>query len=289
MTSRVLPESLKGQSSRDNKEWHKEMMAKFNKLNEEYNKRSENEFSKNIIVDNKDILNFDEDDVFTMIKKAKEDIKTINENNNELKKKIIEYEECKTDCTNIIETMNNISNTYCKISTKTQLYDISNKLQIKQSLIDFELSSSIQDFENELKIKIDELNEQIKNNNKKISDFKKLVLNCIDNEEKESEKNMCSVCVTRKINTCLNPCGHTFCLICVNKMNNKCGMCRATYVSKIKMYIADDELGDNEQTENADDNVSSDITSFGGFAPISFTSIAPTSFTNIDVVTFPAF
>lgn len=267
MTTRELPESLKGQTSRDNKEWHKEMMSKFKKLNEEYNKRAEVDFNKDIIVDNKDVLNFDDDDVFAMIKKAKQDIKTINENNNELNIKIKEYEECKTDCTNIIEAIKKLSDTYYKISTKSQLYDVSNKLQVKQSLIDFELSSSIKEFENDVKIKIDELKEQLKNNNKKISDFKKLVLNCMDDEQKEGEKNMCSVCVTRKINTCLNPCGHTFCLICVDKMNNKCGMCRTTYISKIKMYIADDEALEESDNDLSNNNEEIDFVGFDGFDP----------------------
>ena len=48
MATRELPESLKGKPSRDNIDWHKEMMAKFNKLNQEYNKRAEREFSKDI-------------------------------------------------------------------------------------------------------------------------------------------------------------------------------------------------------------------------------------------------
>jgi len=278
MTTRELPESLKGQSPRENKEWHKEMMAKFKKLNEEYNKLAEGEFSKDIINNNNnDVLNFDENDIFTMIKKAKQDIKTINENNNELNIKIREYEECKGDCANIIETFKKLSETYYKISTKSQLYDILNKLQVKQSLIDFELSSSIKEFEIEVKIKIDELKEQVKNNNKKISDFKKLVLNCMDDPEgkKDCEKNMCSVCATRKINTCLNPCGHTFCLICVDKMNNKCGMCRGIYISKIKMYIADDEaLEDSDNEEDNNTNEVAVIDSFDGFNFPTFTNIS---------------
>jgi hypothetical protein len=145
------------------------------------------------------------------------------------------------------------------------LFDVSTKLKVKQSLIDFELSSSIKQFENEVKIKIDELKEQVKNNNKKIGDFKKLVLNCMDNEQKESEKNMCSICVTRKINTCLNPCGHTFCLICVNKMNNKCGMCRTTYISKIKMFIADDEELEDSDNDLNNNNEEINVGGFDGF------------------------
>ena len=96
-----------------------------------------------------------------------------------------------------------------------------------------------------------------------------------DSEEgRENEKNMCSVCVTRKINTCLNPCGHTFCLACVDKMNNKCGMCRASFISKIKMYIADDEDADDSDNESNNVNEAQDtIGGFDGFDLHQFTSI----------------
>lgn len=81
------------------------MMVKFNKLNQEYNKIAEGEFSKDIVVNNEDVLNFDEENVFIMIKKAKQDIKTISENNNQLNKQIKDCEECISECTNIIETI----------------------------------------------------------------------------------------------------------------------------------------------------------------------------------------
>ena len=98
MTTRELPERLKGQSSREKKDWHNEMMAKFNKLNEEYSKRAEGEFSKQNADVNNDLLNFDQDNVFNMITRAKQDIKTIKENNNELNKKLSQFNECKKDC-----------------------------------------------------------------------------------------------------------------------------------------------------------------------------------------------
>jgi hypothetical protein len=276
MIARELPEELKGQSSRETKEWHKEMMAKFKKLNAEYNKRAEGEFSKDIAVNNEDILNFNEENVFTMINKAKNDIKTINSNNDELNKKIREYVDFEKDCNTIIETLKIISETYYKLSTKSQLYDIENKLEIKQSLIDFDVIENIKNFENDIKVKINDIKEQIKNNKKKISDFKKLVLDCMSESEDgtSNEKNICSVCVTRKINTCLNPCGHTFCLICVDKMNNKCGMCRATFISKIKMYIADeDALEDESNNNNNNNNNEDEVVGFDGFDYQPFVSI----------------
>ena len=82
--------------------------------------------------------------------------------------------------------------------------------------------------------------------------------------KKKIKKNMCSICVTRKINTCLNPCGHTFCLTCVDKMNNKCGMCRASFISKIKMYIVDDYAMEESEDES-ESNETASITGIIGF------------------------
>lgn len=282
MERRELPEGLKGTYTRESKEWHKEMMSRFNKLNNEYNKRAEWTFSKELVADNKDILNFDEDNVFSMIKKAKLDIKTINSNNDDLNKKLKEYEDSLKDCTNIIDTLKQMSDKYYDLSTKSQLYDIQNKLQIKQNLLDFEITENITNFENDIKVQINDVKEQIKNNKKKISDFKKLVLECMDESEDgtSNEKNMCSVCVTRKINTCLNPCGHTFCLVCVDKMNHKCGMCRASFISKIKMYIADEDNDDESDGEEKKDEDTHDVSGFGGFDYQDFPTIPLTQTTS---------
>lgn len=134
-----------------------------------------------------------------MITKAKEDIKTINEYNNSLNAHINEYDVCKKDCDLLLESIQKLSDTYYKLSTKSQLFDIVNKLPIKQHLVDFDFSSNIELFKDCIKLKIDELQEQLKTNKQKISDFKKLVLNCIDEgDEKCNDINMCYICVTSK-------------------------------------------------------------------------------------------
>jgi len=66
--------------------------------------------------------------------------------------------------------------------------------------------------------------------------------------DEKVEYNICNVCVTNKINICINPCGHTFCSVCVEKMGLKCGMCRGKIDAKIKMYIDND-------TDNGDDEI----------------------------------
>ena len=65
---------------------------------------------------------------------------------------------------------------------------------------------------------------------------------------------ICNICCNQKINTCLISCGHTFCLKCVEKMNNKCAMCRNTFSSKIKMFIDDMESEDENEDDNNNNN-----------------------------------
>jgi hypothetical protein len=268
--NRELPESLKSQHTRTENRWSTEMTARFNKLNEEYNKQAQKEFDKqNVDVDNEDdtntisedILNFDEDQCFNMIKKAKEDIKTIKEINKNLNNKIDEYVKCKKDCDTLIESIKNISEEYYKISTQSQLLSVTNKIPIKRQVIDTECSSNISKLNDDIKLKIEELEDLISDNNKKIYDFKKLIKICIDDDDAKNENNVCKVCFEDKIDTCLNPCGHTFCLKCVDRMRNKCGMCRAGIKSKIKMFM--------DEEYEAKENASADFVGFDEFTTFS--------------------
>ena len=280
MQSRELPQQLRGQSTRDDKDWHKSMMAKFNQLNNQYNKVAEGENfaetdndDKGIFLDNK--LDFTQENVFEIINKAKEDIKIINDKNIELNKKLIEYENAKKEATAIIESIDKISTTYYQLSTKTQYLNIINKLEIKEQLLEPEIIINISNFKSSIDVKIDKLNHVIENNKKKIKSFKKLVSSCMYDEENEFKKNMCSVCVTRKINICLNPCGHTFCSKCIEKMNNKCSMCRGTFISKIKMFIVDEDNYNSSDSDTEDTNIASEeLDGFTGFISFSgFTDV----------------
>ena len=48
----------------------------------------------------------------------------------------------------------------------------------------------------------------------------------------------CSLCYTSDINTAINPCGHTFCDKCINKLHiKKCPHCSASFQSVLKIYI----------------------------------------------------
>jgi hypothetical protein len=196
-----------------------------------------------------DKLEFTEETVFQMIKKAKDYIKKNEEINIEFNKKIAEYNDSKKVANELIQNIDKISHTYYQLSSKNQHLNIMNKLEIKEHLIDSNEIINIKNFINNIDVKIYELEELIKLNNNKIRSFKKLVSKCISDEEKIKKKNACSVCVTKKINICLNPCGHTFCSNCIEKMNHNCAMCRQPFISKIKMFISNEDndyLSDEE-------------------------------------------
>jgi hypothetical protein len=250
-----IPESLKPQSTRD-ESYQNKLMSHFQKLNSQYNKMIETQITNNT----EDKLNFKEDDVFYMIKKAREEIKNIIKENNELTNTLNEYKSSLKELYDIIELCKNISAKYYKLSSTTQPYNVLNKLCIKQHFIPNEIEDSVIKFENDLKVEIDEFTKKIKNNKKKISDFNKLVSESLneDNDSTSKRVNMCSVCTTHKINICLNPCGHTFCSKCVSKMDSTCGMCRSHYQTKIKLFISDMDDTSDEEEVLSDWNVTDD-------------------------------
>jgi len=61
-----------------------------------------------------------------------------------------------------------------------------------------------------------------------------------------NDKVTCKICYTNKVNTCINPCGHLFCDMCLNNLtDNSCPLCRNNMISKIKIY----GIGEHESNE----------------------------------------
>ena len=49
---------------------------------------------------------------------------------------------------------------------------------------------------------------------------------------------MCTICFENPINTCIVPCGHTFCSECTtNQIRFQCAVCRTTIISKQKIFF----------------------------------------------------
>jgi hypothetical protein len=83
---------------------------------------------------------------------------------------------------------------------------------------------------------------------KKITDFldlyKKTIDTC-DTHKKTLGKYCCTICYENEVKMCLQPCGHTFCVSCTEKLTTRCFSCNGAVTAKIKMYLLgkdDDEV-----------------------------------------------
>lgn len=55
--------------------------------------------------------------------------------------------------------------------------------------------------------------------------------------EDKREAHICPICIEKKINICLTPCGHTFCDGCAQK-SGTCALCRKQVKERVKMFIS---------------------------------------------------
>ena len=46
---------------------------------------------------------------------------------------------------------------------------------------------------------------------------------------------------------CIQPCGHTFCASCTEKITNRCFACNGTVTAKMKMYLLGKDDGDDDE------------------------------------------
>ncbi len=49
---------------------------------------------------------------------------------------------------------------------------------------------------------------------------------------------ICTICLNEHVTTALDPCGHTFCSVCVRRLNNDCGICRTRIKNRLKVYFS---------------------------------------------------
>jgi len=247
MSNRPVPVNLIPVNTRDNKEWHTEMITKYNKMKKNYDPDIDNaDIAEEKIYDN---VNFDEDDkVINFITKSREIVAKLKSDNKSINNTIEEYEKTKEQIDKFNKLIDEGNNLYREIMIKSHNIPFNLNFPDKQ-LITTEDKLNIATFSNNIDDKILELNNKIKDNTKKLTDFKNLILRCMEDEK--VEYNICNVCITNKINTCINPCGHTFCSYCVERMGKKCGMCRGDIQNKIKMYI-DNDTNDNKEGADGD-------------------------------------
>lgn len=213
-----------------------EMMQKFNQLSLQYKKYSKELNKKN---KEKKIKN-PQKNVIHSISSITYNIKKSENTINELKK---EYE--------VYNNFNNLCKKFINLSNERK--ELIDKIQNNFVFSTLKLDSSLLNKEDETLLFIQNI--YLKSNNKsydidykigqkqdKINNFKKLINLCI--EDKYKDIFLCQICFSNKINTCINPCGHTFCGECAEKMS-ECTNCKSFICGKIKMSINHD---DNDAT-----------------------------------------
>ena len=83
---------------------------------------------------------------------------------------------------------------------------------------------------------------------KKITDFLDLykkTIDACDTHKKVLSKYNCTVCYENEVKMCIQPCGHTFCVGCTEKIATRCFVCNGNVTAKIKIYLLgkdDDEV-----------------------------------------------
>lgn len=243
---RPLPKQLLPISTRESKELYDNMMSEYNKMKKIY----ETDLSENVVIIEENIsenIEFEDnyEKAFEFIEKSKEKFYKLKNENKSFNNLIEEYEKIKTKITKIENLIKEGNEIYKEIALQTNGLPFNSLLQDKDILV---LDNKLKDFSNELNNKIEDMHGKVKDNATKLSNFKDLIMRCMGDDK--IERNICNVCVTNKIDTCINPCGHTFCAVCVDKMKSKCGMCRGEIKNKIKMYI---ESNDNDNTTTTSD------------------------------------
>ena len=68
--------------------------------------------------------------------------------------------------------------------------------------------------------------------------LKNIIYTNDDSEAKKDNIPTCFICRENPIDCCLNPCGHTCCVMCSSKLaTQKCYICRGLFTSKTKMFF----------------------------------------------------
>jgi len=110
------------------------------------------------------------------------------------------------------------------------------KLRGQLFSIKSEYMNSLCDIYEKVTIKVDEETFKMK----KITDFidlyKKTIISC-DTNKKILSKYNCTICYENEVTMCIQPCGHTFCVSCTEKITNRCFVCNGQVTAKFKMYV----------------------------------------------------
>lgn len=87
---------------------------------------------------------------------------------------------------------------------------------------------------------------------KKITDFLDLykkTIDACDTHKKVLSKYNCTICYENEVKMCIQPCGHTFCVGCTEKITTRCFVCNGNVTAKIKIYLLGKEEEENSPTD----------------------------------------
>jgi hypothetical protein len=257
--SRTLSMSSSRQLFREEQD---DMMKRFNDLNEQYNRRIE----KTFFTQSEGIINFiDEKDttrefVESNIVKMNDEFNIMLDKMNKLIDQQNIYENNKKKCISLIEKLRECNNLHTDLINSELKPNYTENSDISKQLISEDIISPLSLLLKNVETHINIIGIEIQSLRHKLSSFQKIVTNI---SQIKSSKLLCSICYTNQISHCLNPCGHTFCKTCIDRMIRICAGCRRNYTSTIKLFIQED----NEI----------DITNLDVSGNSSFSSIIPNS------------
>ena len=250
-----------------------EMLIKFNRLKSQYNNTLENK----TIIDQNDEECMKEQD----LKNTLENLNfTVTEKLGELrgiKDRLIKLSNYKKNLSEILTSMRNIEKDYIKLFQTNVLCtgdllleppriyvpellsgDLRKPPDDKEIVLDpirlrGQLYSIKSEYVNSLCDIYEKIDDKILDETfkmKKITDFLDIYKNAIDScdtHKKTLSKYNCTVCYEKEVNMCIQPCGHTFCASCTEKITNRCFACNGTVTAKMKMYLLGKDDGDDDE------------------------------------------
>ena len=208
-----------------------------------------NNLNKNLVEENTIHSIFsttiDKDDVLKNINNMTQIVKNSNKSIKRDNEICDEYKELKKKCEKWIDINNE------QIKMNGYIID-----KFKKYIFNFDYKNNndldIEKINDILCGRIKSMSNDILNKIEKTTAFKKLICECLD--EKSKNIYLCQICLNENINTCLVPCGHTYCSTCSNKLHN-CAICRKGIQQRVKMYI--DNNNSTEQNNETDDILAS--------------------------------
>ena len=152
---------------------------------------------------------------------------------NELDIEIKDINKIKDNNTDLNESLNQCFFTYCmEKDHECEINLIHERGSLICSLMEKIINIKQENKDEKIK-KMDELTNTILMF-KKIIDYK----NDEDGNIIKTDDNMCTICVEdKRVQYCMEPCGHLFCDSCTQRINNVCHICRNRVNKKIRIYF----------------------------------------------------